>query len=384
MNSKTAWFATFAILAVVSAFLGAGCPGKAGSKGFTVGVIMPLTGEGAVWGKNSQKGIDLAVEMANKTTGPKVSVVYEDSRTDAKAAVAALQKEISQYGVQSVIVDPVSSNVLAMAPVANSNKVVMISPGASAPAITEAGPYVFRNWPSDALQGVVNAQFAVNELKWKKVGIIYVLNAYGEGLRDAFKTEFEKRGGQVLFAEGIKQGASDARSQIAKLKGAHQQSPLDGVYLAVYPTEHPVLLRQLKESALRLPLLATETFDDPAIHKLPEAEGVVFSVPAPADTSSKAAKTFRDAFQAKYSEAPGLTADAAYDALNLLLTGIKQVGNKGEKIQAYLSGVKNYDGAAGLTTFDANGDCIKPFALKTVKGGKVVNYIDKLFVPEGQ
>ncbi len=388
MKNANTRFIVGAAAAVCLLVIGLGCPAKVQQekKEIKIGVILPLTGEGALWGNNSQKGIDLAVEQVNQTSsvGFKVSVEYEDSRTDAKAAVAALQKLITQYGIQCAIVDMVSSNVLAMAPIANAEKVVIISPGASSPAITDAGPYVFRNWPSDALQGVVNAQFAMSELKWKRAGIVYVLNAYGEGLKDAFQQEFEKRGGKIVVVEGVKQGASDARSQIAKVNEVHQSSGLDGIYLAIYPTEHPVVLRQLSEMKLKLPLLATETFDDPAIHRLKVAEGVIFSVPAPAGPSSKVASNFRKAFKEKYGKEPGLTADAAYDALNMLVMCIKEVGNSGPKIRKYLGGVKDYDGAAGLTTFDKNGDCIKPFALKTVKDGKVVNFTDRFFVPKEQ
>jgi branched-chain amino acid transport system substrate-binding protein len=383
MNATRLFGFVTAVALLSAALVGPGCSGG-GKKDVTVGVILPLTGEGAVWGKNSQKGIELAVEQINADAamGVKVKTVVEDSRTDAKSAVAAFQKLITQYGIKCAVVDMISADVLAMAPIANENKVVIISPGASSPEITKAGPYVFRNWPSDALQGVVNAQYAAIEMKWKRAGIVYVMNAYGEGLKDAFTAEFQKRGGQVVDAEGIKQGASDARSQLAKIIEANRSSKLDGVYLAIYPTEHPVVLRQMKQLNVGLPLLATESFEDPSITKMPAAEGVVYSVPAPADSASTAAKGFRKAFKEKFGEDPGITADVAFDALKLLVGAIKAKGNDGAKIQAYMEGVQGYDGAGGVTSFDKNGDVIKPFLFKVVKGGVGQSVSSELFVPK--
>jgi branched-chain amino acid transport system substrate-binding protein len=137
----------------------------------------------------------------------------------------------------------------------------------------------------------------------------------------------------------------------------------------------------MKQMNVELPMLATETFEDPAIIKMPAAEGVVYSVPAPADTASTAAKAFRNSFQKKFGEEPGITADAAFDAIKLLVAAIKTSGNDGAKIQAYLDGVHGYDGASGEISFDKNGDVIKPFLFKVAKGGTGINVSDKPFVP---
>jgi branched-chain amino acid transport system substrate-binding protein len=348
-----------------------------------IGAILPLTGEGSFWGNNAKKGIELSLEeinsSSNKNNKYKIEVIYEDSHTNAKSAISALQKLISQYKIQCSIVDMISSNVLAMAPIANANKVVIISPGASAREITNAGPFVFRNWPSDALQGKINAIFALNELKWKKIAIIYVLNAYGEGLKDEFTNYFEKGGGKIILTEGINQGATNIRNQILKIYNLYKNKSIDGVYLAIYPTEHPIFLKQSKEIGLKIPILATESFDNPKIISLPESEGVVYSVPAEADTTRSVVKNFRDNFRKKFQEEPGITADAAYDALKLLTLCINKVGNNGEKIRNCLIGIKNYEGASGLITFDENGDITKPFIYKIVKSGKAEKFTDKIF-----
>jgi branched-chain amino acid transport system substrate-binding protein len=51
-----------------------------------------------------------------------------------------------------------------MAPIAEKNHIILLSPGASNPKISDAGEFIFRNWHSDALEGEVDANFAFNKL----------------------------------------------------------------------------------------------------------------------------------------------------------------------------------------------------------------------------
>lgn len=63
----------------------------------TIGVIAPLTGEGATYGASMQKGISLALSDAKGTR-----LVFEDSRFQAKEAVAAFKKLIAFDKVDAI------------------------------------------------------------------------------------------------------------------------------------------------------------------------------------------------------------------------------------------------------------------------------------------
>lgn len=338
-----------------------------------IGVILPLTGSGAVWGQNAKKGIDLAVEEINRqggVGGNDVEVIYEDSQTLPKFAVAALNKHIDVNQVEACIVDMVSSNVLAMAPVANREEVVLISPGASSPKITHAGSFVFRNWPSDALQGELNAQHAYEKMRARTASILFINNEYGVGLQSVFSAEFTRLGGTIEVVESFEQGASDFRSSLTKLKA----TPTDVLYILAYPKEWPLILVQAKELGINVPILGTETTEDPTIieNAGDAANGVIYSVPEKPSQTDERVAHFLEAFREKYGEEPGITADAAYDAVYLLVDAIRENGYDGPRIRDYLLTVKNYHGAAGATTFDENGDCIKPFIFKRIEGRKAV------------
>lgn len=351
-----------------------GC-GKSEKDVMKIGAILPLTGSGSLWGQNGKKGVELAVDEINKNggiNGKEVKILFEDSQTDPRIAVSAFQKLTDIEGVKVSIVDMISSNVLAIAPIANEKKVVIISPGASNPAITNAGDYVFRNWPSDALQGNEAARISFNKLVWKSVGIFYINNEYGNGLDAVFKKEFENLGGKIVIEETFQQGSSDFKTSLLKFKG----KKLDGIYLVGYPKEVPIILKQSKELGMKVKYLGTETFEDPALLSQAgiAAEGVVYLIPKVPDDQSSVRKQFLEAYNIKFNENPGVPADVAYDALIIIKWAIEKVGYNSEKIKGQLYKLKDWEGSSGITTFDSNGDAIKPFDLKTIKNGKFTIY----------
>lgn len=259
----------------------------------TIGAVLPLSGSAAPYGQNAQRGIDLAVSEINASggvNGKRVVVLYEDSKTEPKEAVTALQKLFNSNGVRYIIGDINSTGLLAMAPIAEKNKILLLSPGASNPKISDAGDYVFRNWHSDALEGKIDAERAYNMMKWRKPAVLYVNAAYGVGLAKTFRDRFNELGGQVASYEAYRQDATNIREQISKILA----SKPDGLYLPGWPKEMSVALRQLKELGSKVPVLSAQGFDDPSILKLAgdAAEGVVFSVPEQPDPNNPIVKHF--------------------------------------------------------------------------------------------
>lgn len=339
-----------------------------------IGAILPLTGDAAVWGKNAKEGIDLAVEKLNGTggvNGLKIKVVYEDSQANPQTGVSAFNKLISVDGSQVIIGDIISSVVLAVAPIATKNKVVILSPGATAPKISGVSKYVFRNWNSDALEGKVSADFAFDRLKARRVAIVYINNDYGKGLQEVFEKEFKARGGSIVDVEAFGQNETNCRTQLSKVKAAKP----DVLYLAGYPKEIPLVLKQAKELGVTGKVLATVAFEDPQVIKVAgsAAEGVIYPFPAPLNDKDPARQEFLAAFKKKYGKAPGIGVDNCWDAVNTIAEAIKLGGGtSGEQIRLGLTKLKDFPGASGVTTFDRYGDVNKPMMMKTVRTGQFV------------
>ncbi len=368
-------FRVFVNLIVVVAFVGGillfvGCA-KEEPEEYRIGAILPLTGGAALWGNNVKKGIDLAVEEANSTggiNGRKITVIYEDSKGLAKEGVAAINKLVSIDKVPAILDDCVSSVALAIIPIASKNQVVMISAGSTNPKLSEAGPYFFRVWNSDAEEGLFSARYAYEELGIRKPAILHIENEYGQGLKEVFMEQFRKLGGDAVVIESFKQEAMDFKGQLTKIKG----SKPDVIYLVSNAQEIPIILKQARELEIDVPFLGTVAFEDPSIIEKAgnAAEGIIY--PFPGGPSGGVVQKFRSAYSKRNGEEPGIASDTGYDCAKLIIHGISEGGYSGPAIQKVLADVKGWEGTSGLITFDENGDVHKPMLMKTVKDGKLV------------
>lgn len=340
------------------------------TKEIKVGAILPLTGAGAAYGEAAKRGIELAAEELNNNggiQGQRLKVIFEDSQADPKTGVAAFQKLVTVDKVPVVLGDLLSAVTLSVAPLANSKKVVLLSPASSSPKLTEAGDYVFRNCPSDVYEGSIMAEYA-NERGYRRVAILRINNEYGLGIGDVFKKAFTTKGGSIVADEFYDENSTDFRTQITKIAASQPEA----VYLLGYK-QMGYVLRQAKEQGLKPQFLSTVTFEDPEILKIAgdAANGVIYSASSFDPKSDKGVvHEFATAFEAKYHSSPDIFAGLSYDALKILAIALSGHGTESENIKNGLYKVKGYRGVAGETSIDDNGDAILTPVIKTVRDGK--------------
>lgn len=373
-------FAAFALLLAAASLL-VSCrraeeSAPTGTDSIVIGVSLPLTGDGAAYGQDIKKGVDLALEEINDSggvNGRPIRLIYEDDRGEPATAVSAFQKLVSTHDIPAAIAGAFSSPALAVAPIANREQVVVLSPTASSPDLTDAGPFFFRNYPSDTLEGNVMAEIAVDDLRFKRFAILYSTSAYGVGLREVFSREVKARGAEVVIAEGFKEGDTDFRTQLDKVRAANP----DAIYMVGYYKEFAKILKQAKELGIDKRILSCVTFNEPELLELAgsAADGVVFAQPYfDPESDDPSVQQFIEAYKKKYASTGGVYAAHGYDALKLLALAMEREGVTGPQIATGLRQIDAYEGASGMTTFDHNGDVVKPFRLFTVKAGQYVLY----------
>jgi branched-chain amino acid transport system substrate-binding protein len=337
-----------------------------------VGVILPLTGPGAPYGQAEREGMELAVNEINngEKIDRKIHLVIEDSKTEPSFGVSAINKLIYTDKTNIVLGDIASSVTLAIAPIAEKNKVLLITPGASNPKITEAGDYIFRFYPSDDYQGKILAEWAINN-DIKKVGILYINNDFGVGLKDKFKKEIESKGGKVVTEENYDQGEKDFRTHLSKIKG----TKIDGLFIIAAGEENANILIQAKEMRVRYRFFAPDAFKDENIIKIAgsTAEGVVCSAPRfNLNEKRKKVEDFILHYREKYKRDPNVFAAYGYDALILVANATAKYGYDSTKIKDALYITKE-DGVTGEISFDKNGDLMPKMDFFIVKNGKFQN-----------
>src|SRR3954471_20028740 len=164
-----------------------------------IGHFASMTGDTATFGVSSDEGIQLAKDEINNAggvLGRKIKVITEDDRSLNDEAKTTVQKLIGRDHVVALLGEIASSRSIAGAPIAQDERVPMLSPGSTNPKVTEIGDYIFRACFIDPVQGTAVANFAMNDLKMKRFAVLYAINSdYSVGLRDYFKEAVKKNGG---------------------------------------------------------------------------------------------------------------------------------------------------------------------------------------------
>ncbi len=347
----------------------AGCA-KEEPEEYKIGSMLPLTGDAAQWGAEPQKAIQMAVEEINSAggiNGKKLKVIFEDTQATPKLGTSALNKLITLDKVQ-VVVGPVASSVmLAIAPIANSNQVVLISPSATSNVLTDAGDYIFRVINSDVIEGSAMATVIAKEFNHKK-GAILATNSVGAvGVGKIFEKTFTDLGNQILAYEEADEGSIDFKSILVKIKSANPEF----IYVIAYPKETGIMIKQIREAEIAVPIFSAQPAEDPQVVGIAgdAIDGVIYSTTTlPSEVLGTAYDTFLERFKEKYSEAPGSFASEAYDALYLVVKALSGGAESGEQIKNYLYSVKGYKGVSGEMSFDRNGDVDKPIVIKKYSG----------------
>lgn len=341
-----------------------------------IGVILPLTGDGAIYGTEIKEGIELAVAKINTQggiRGKKIVAFYEDDQGSPQPAVSAFQKLVSQKGINITIGGAFSTSALATLPLCNQYQVLLFSPTASSPELSKPNDYFFRNWPSDIFEGNTMASFAVADLSLKKFAILYSNSDYGLGLREVFKKKIIQLGANIVLEDSFSEGNTDFRTQLNKIK----QSEPDAIYLVGWYKEFSLILRQAREMGIKSQFLSCVTFNKPELLELAgnAAEGVFFTQPAYDPNSSESnIEQFVTDYQKRFNKVPGVYAAHGYDAVKLIALAMEKKGTTPDEVISGFSLIKDYPGVSGKTTFDLNGDVNKPARVFIVRGGKYVPF----------
>ncbi len=334
------------------------------------GFIGPLTGNIASIGAPTKDAVELAVQeinSANLIPGKTLKIIYEDDACDPKKSTNAMQKLVGVDKVSAVIGPFCSGPVLAAAPIAEENKVLIMSYSATNPKIRESGDYIFRNVPSDANQGVAGANI-VKKRGAQKVAIIHIQNDWASALVDVFKAEASRLGMEVVAIEEYAPDDADFKTQLAKIKEAKP----DALYMLSHPADAVLVLKQASEAGLKMPIVGADASKDDTIiaGAGADAEGLTVTLPAVANSSEF--EKFAAAYKAKTGKENIAYAPEAYDVVYILAKACAATDCTSTAMKDYLYAMGSYTGASGTYEFDENGEVEKSYDYFQVKNGKFV------------
>lgn len=352
----------------------AGCISQTTQEGkepIKIGFIGPLSGELASWGENQRSAIELGwgqIISRGGVNGRKVEVIYEDSQCDPAKGVLAAKKLIEVDKVIAIIGDTCSSSVLAIAPLAEQNKILLISPSAGSDKITQAGDYVFRVFITNRLYADSAGKMLRQEGK-NSAAVLYINNDYGINLASGFENSFRQNGGTIVGSEGYNPDVKDFRTVLLKINNANP----DVILLAGYYPDGARIVTQAEELSINREFFGgSDAYDDINFITLAgnTSEGFRFlSVPAGAGPNFE---TFAAAYRLKYNKEPPIYSDYAYDVLMILVQAMQHVGTEPPAIKNALYKI-DHPGASNRIRFDENGDILDPkITIKIIENGKIL------------
>ena len=330
-------------------------------------------------GVSMQHAAELAVQEINARggiRGRRLALRMLDDSAKPDVAIRIAQELIDDPTVVAVVGHLTSTASLAAGRVYGEARrpLVMISPSASSPDLSGVNPYIFRACPTDLSHGAQLARYARKTLNARRVGVIYLDDDYGRGLRLSFAAEFKRLGGQIVEEDPMLSATPSLEPYLSRLR---QGCGVDARMLATYRGGAELALREMRGIGVRWTTLGGDALSGIETNG-PLAEGVRMSVAYLVDQPGDRNAQFVAAYARAYAhERPDHRGATTYDIIQLLAAVLRDAGPDRDAVRDRLARVGTdlpaFDGVTGKIAFDAHGDVpSKSVVIGTVHDGQLI------------
>ena len=328
---------------------------------FRIGVMESLTGPGETYGTVASQAKQMAADEINAAggiNGRHLEFVVEDSKCGAQDAISAYNKLTKVDGLRIILGPSCSSAMLAVAPLAEADGVILFSGLASNPDIANAGDYIFRTQISDVQVGIDTGN-TLWEDGIRTLATITETTDYAEGVRRTSVAQFEQRGGRAVAAEKYQSDTIDFRTQLAKLFAVNP----DALHIAPQSEfSAGAIVKQAREVGYRGPIYAeTVSVGTTALDIAGDAATGMKAITADLDPDNEKAQEVLADFRERYSYVTlPWHLGSAYDDVYIAAECLKQTGDDkdADGFRDCLYGI-TWSGAIGDNySFDANGEVV--------------------------
>lgn len=330
-------------------------PAAASNEPITIGVSGPLTGNNARYGAQWQKGFDLALEEINAAggiNGRELEYVFEDSQADPKQSVVIAQKFVADPKIIVELGDFSSTASMAASKIYQQGGLVQFGFTNSHPDFTKAGgDFTWSNSVTQSQAAPALADFGVNDLNLKKIGVLWLNNDWGKATFGLFEARVKELGAEVVANEAYLAEEKDFRSALTRVRDANP----DGIALISYQADGALIAQQIRENGIELPIFGAASLQSPDFLKLggQAVEGAYILGEFLASDPAPEVQAFVTKYRAKYNEEPDNFAVQAYDTIILIAEAIRIGGPTREGVHSALPKLKDVPSVKyGKVTFD--------------------------------
>ncbi len=338
-----------------------------------VGVMLPLSGPFAKYGKAILDGAMLAAEMLKREKFHFNMLVYDtraDHITAAREAQALAEEEVD------LIIGPLLSSIAATAAaVLSAHHIPLLVPAASQAGFTDLSPLCFQMSPNTVTIGRGMAQYAARHRRMTTMAVITPTTIDETTIAESFVAEARRLGVNIIAVEKFRPGETDFGPYIKDIKEAilgpaddstfyvtlegdtlkpgEMPVTFDGIFIPATEKQLFLILPQLNFYRVNASYLGTDEWNTEKVLKLGEKvlrDAVFYSSRAAMHHSTKYEK-FATAYDVKYGTEPDRLAAIGYDAVNMLADALREGRHGPGDIAGYLRLLDGYEGASGRITF---------------------------------
>ena len=355
----------------------------------TLGCILPLTGRFAAYGNRALETIILAVGLFDPQKKSPIKLLIEDSESQPERARAAVSKLV-RAGVVAIIGSLGSDESEVAALEAQRWKIPLLTL-TQKEGITEAGPYVFRNFLSGSLQVKTLVKFAMGDLQLRKFAVLYPDDGHAPEIMKFFYQEVTRRKGSIVWAEPYKNDQTNFGEQIRKLVGTMEitragdevtdQPPsktinFEALFIPDSYAAVKMIVPQLVYNDIQgVRLLGLNGWNSRELLAMEDGylEGAIFTDGFFVESSHPGAIDFVDKFYAAYGREPDVMEAQVFDTAGMAVSIIlEKKGATRDNFRDGLQGIRAYPGVTGQTSFSATREAEKDAFVLTVKDGKII------------
>ncbi|HEY9063068.1 MAG TPA: ABC transporter substrate-binding protein [Pseudobacteroides sp.] len=342
-----------------------------------IGLNYELSGAAASYGQDTLNGILMALDEINAAggvLGKQITYVKLDNKTDPAESTSVATRLATKENV-SVILGPATTGATkASIPVADKNKVPLISASATADDVTVDAKglkeYAYRICFNDSFQGTVMANFATKNLNAKNAVVLMDNSSdYGKGLAKTFTETFTKNGGAIAAQEAFVKDEKDFSAILTKIK----DKAFDILLIAGYYNEAGLIIKQARALGIDKPVLGGDGLDSPVLGELAGKTAlnkVYFSNHYSSLDKDPVIVKFMNGFRTKNNKDPNAFNALGYDLGYFAVDAIKRANSSEPiKIKEALDNTTEFKGVTGRFSIDKNHNPVKTAVVIELKDG---------------
>jgi branched-chain amino acid transport system substrate-binding protein len=300
-----------------------------------VPVLVPVTGVFSLEGGAQRNGALLAMRRAPKSV--RVTGEVYDTAIAPDVGVQAFERAISKDRPTAVVASMIGIQLLAMLPIGLEAKVPMLTTSGTARVTEMNNPWIFRFFPADPLAKEVHVRYVVDELKKRRIALVYQTTAYGQSGRTEIVERLKRVNLEPVMQEALELSTRDMSPVIGKIRAANP----DVVMLHIHSAPTALFLRAAAQANLGLPVVAGSAIHQPSTAALLEPKelagvcGEANASPVSGETAEM--RTFLKLYRDEYAGEPDGFALGQYDGVMMMLEAVAKGANNPAEVQKALS-----------------------------------------------